>query len=73
MTHLIYLLIETGETNEEKTLTKQLVYELVKQNPRSAHTEDTLLHLCVSNLNTISTSYFTTANETQVSLDLLIM
>ncbi|XP_046837978.1 protein fem-1 homolog C isoform X2 [Vespa crabro] len=66
VTHLIYLLIETGETNEEKTLTKQLVHELVKQNPRSAHAEDTLLHLCVSSLNTINTSYFTTANATQV-------
>lgn len=66
VTHLIYLLVETGETNEEKTLTKQLVHELVKQNPRSAQAEDTLLHLCVSSLNTIETSYFIVANEPQV-------
>ncbi|KAK2575935.1 hypothetical protein KPH14_007297 [Odynerus spinipes] len=66
VTHLIYLLIETGETNEEKTLTKKLVHELIKQNPRSAQAEDTLLHLCVSSGNTINTSYFTAATETQV-------
>ncbi|XP_058800378.1 protein fem-1 homolog A [Phymastichus coffea] len=58
VTHLIYLLIETAQTNEEKLEMKQLVHRLVKENPRSASTEDTILHLCVSCLNTINSSYF---------------
>lgn len=60
VTHLIYLLIETGTSDDQKTLTKQLVYDLVKQNPRSSYMEDTLLHLCVSKMNTISSTYFAT-------------
>ncbi|KAK0165341.1 hypothetical protein PV328_003860 [Microctonus aethiopoides] len=64
VTHLIYLLVETAQTSEQKTETRQLVHKLVKQNPRSASTEDTLLHLCVSRLNTLTSSYFT-SDDTQ--------
>lgn len=63
VTHLIYLLVETANSNEEQILMHQLVHDLVKQNPRSILTEDTLLHLCVSSLNTINSSYFTSADD----------
>ena len=63
VTHLIYLLVETGTSDDQKALTKQLVYDLVKQKPRSAYTEDTLLHLCVSKMNTISSTYFTATDS----------
>lgn len=66
VTHLIYLLVETAQTSEQKTEARQLVHKLVKQNPRSASTEDTLLHLCVSRLNTLTSSYFT-SDDTQVN------
>ncbi|XP_031787404.1 protein fem-1 homolog C isoform X1 [Nasonia vitripennis] len=59
VTHLIYLLIETASTPAEEFETRMLVHKLVKKNPRSSSTEDTLLHLCVSSLNTINSSYFT--------------
>ena len=70
MTHLIYLLVETANSDEEKTLMHELVRGLVKQNPRTVYTEDTLLHLCVSSLNTINSSYFTSADDMHVSMDL---
>lgn len=65
VTHLIYLLIETASTPGEEFETRMLVHKLVKKNPRSSSTEDTLLHLCVSSLNTINSSYFT-AEDVQV-------
>ncbi|XP_018057722.1 PREDICTED: protein fem-1 homolog A isoform X1 [Atta colombica] len=63
VTHLIYLLVETANSDEEKALMHELVRGLVKQNPRTVYTEDTLLHLCVSSLNTINSSYFTSADD----------
>lgn len=48
ITHLIYLLIETGTSDDEKALTKQLVRQAVKEDPGVVYKEDTLLHLCVS-------------------------
>lgn len=71
VTHLIYLLVETASSDEEKVLMHQLVRGLVKQNPRSVYTEDTLLHFCVSSLNTINSSYFTSADDMHVSMHLL--
>ncbi|XP_046611073.1 protein fem-1 homolog C [Neodiprion virginianus] len=58
VTHLIYLLVETARTESEKVQAQLLVCNLVKQNPRSASTGDSLLHLCASRLNTIRSSYF---------------
>ncbi|BES96833.1 sex-determining protein fem-1 [Nesidiocoris tenuis] len=58
LTHLIYLLVETVKTEEEDALLRNSVTELVKANPHSASTGDTLLHLCVTRLNTIKSSYF---------------
>jgi len=70
VTHLIYLLGETAIANGEKAVKRELVRRLVKQNPRTVYTEDTLLHLCVSSLNTINSSYFTSADDMHVSMDL---
>ncbi|XP_073969464.1 ankyrin repeat protein mann-cup [Rhodnius prolixus] len=63
LTHLIYLLVETANTEEEQDLVREGVTELVKSNPHSAPTGDTLLHLSVSRLNTIKSSYFTDDNQ----------
>lgn len=58
VTHLMYLMIETAKTNEQYTTIVHLVSNLVRQDPRSVLTEDSLLHLCVSKCNTIRSSYF---------------
>lgn len=63
VTHLIYLLVETVSSDDEKAVMYQIVCALVKQNPRSIYTEDTLLHLCVSSLNTINSTYFTSIDD----------
>ena len=57
--HLIYLLIGTGQTYEQKKLLFCAVKKLVASNIRSACTYDTLLHLCVSRLNVIKSGYLT--------------
>lgn len=58
ITHLIYLMLLTAKTKEQNETVTDLVWNLVKTNPRCVSTEDTLLHLCVSKLNTIRSSYF---------------
>ncbi|KAL1138298.1 hypothetical protein AAG570_009986 [Ranatra chinensis] len=63
LTHLIYLLVETARGEEEKALVHSSVRALVLENPLSASTGDTLLHLCVSRLNTIKSSYFADENQ----------
>lgn len=63
ITHLIYLLVETGRTPEQKEIVHKIVSDLICSNPRSASTGDTLLHLCVSRLNTIKSSYFQDDNQ----------
>ncbi|XP_011137078.1 protein fem-1 homolog A [Harpegnathos saltator] len=63
VTHLIYLLVETARSEDEKDLMHQLVRDLVKKNPRSVYTGDTLLHLCVSSLNTVNSNYFNPADD----------
>jgi len=67
VTHLIYLLVETASSENEKAVMYQIVCALVKQNPRSIYTEDTLLHLCVSSLNTINSTYFSSIDDIHVS------
>lgn len=66
VTHLIYLLVKTAKSDDERAEAQRLVYNLVRQSPRSASTGDSLLHLCVSRLNTIKSSYFP-ADDVQVS------
>ncbi|XP_069695746.1 protein fem-1 homolog C [Periplaneta americana] len=63
ITHLIYLLVETARTDEQKEQMREMVTALIRSNPRSASTGDTLLHLCVSRLNTIKSSYFSDDNQ----------
>ncbi|XP_034949991.1 protein fem-1 homolog CG6966 isoform X2 [Chelonus insularis] len=53
VTHLIYLLVRKATTKERKEETHRLICKLVKQNPKLASTDDTLLHLCVSSFNVI--------------------
>lgn len=71
VTHLIYLLVETARSEDEKDLMHELVRDLVKKNPRSVYTGDTLLHLCVSSLNTVNSNYFNPADDVHVSLNFL--
>lgn len=61
--NLICLLVETGTSDDEKLLTRISICNLVKQNPTSSYTEDTLLHLCISRINTVSFTYFTATNS----------
>lgn len=51
-------MLQTARTREENEIVTHLIVNLVKINPRTASTDDTLLHLCVSKLNTIKSSYF---------------
>uniref|UniRef100_A0A8D8JRE1 Protein fem-1 homolog C n=1 Tax=Culex pipiens TaxID=7175 RepID=A0A8D8JRE1_CULPI len=59
LTHLMYLLLSTAKTDEERELVNAAVRTLVRNNIRSAITNDTLLHLSVSRLNVIKSGYFT--------------
>ncbi|RZC37495.1 Fe hyd lg C, Ank 2 and/or zf-C3HC4 3 domain containing protein [Asbolus verrucosus] len=58
VTHLIYLMVETAKTSEQIETVLCLITNLVRMDPRSVLTEDSLLHLCVSKCNTIRSSYF---------------
>ncbi|XP_053619758.1 protein fem-1 homolog C [Plodia interpunctella] len=56
-THLVFLLLQTAAPHE-RARAAALVRELVHADVRSAHTGDTLLHLCVSRLNVVRSTYF---------------
>ncbi|GBP44129.1 Protein fem-1 homolog A [Eumeta japonica] len=58
LTHLAYLLLETADTSERQAHARGLLRRAVAARLRSAHTGDTLLHLCVSRLNVIRSTYF---------------
>lgn len=58
LTHLIYLMIETAQTAADKELVAELLRGLIKSNIRCFTEGETILHLCVSRLNTIRSSYF---------------
>lgn len=66
ITHLIYLLLKTAKTVQEKRLVFTSVQGIVRANIRSACTNDTLLHLCVSRLNVIKSGYFTDDNNSRI-------
>lgn len=68
VTHLIYLLVENAETPEEKSEMKQLIHDILRQNPKTAGTHDTLLHLCVSSSTTIKSCYYN-ADQVHVGFD----
>lgn len=66
VTHLVYLLHERAESRGERAQAAAAVRGLVQADVRSAHTRDTLLHLCVSRLNVIRSTYF--ADELDVTV-----
>lgn len=63
LTHLLYLLVNSVRTVEERQKMYALVGNLIQCNITSASTGDSLLHLCVSRLNTIKSSYFAEDNQ----------
>ncbi|CAB3258622.1 unnamed protein product [Arctia plantaginis] len=65
VTHLMYLLQQTARSEAERRASAAAVRALVRADVRSAHTGDTLLHLCVSCLNVIRSTYF--ADEMDVT------
>lgn len=67
VTHLMYLLDATSKTDDERQSVHQAVRSLVKDNIRSACTNDTLLHLCVSRLNIIKSGYFSDGTSLRVN------
>lgn len=58
VTHLLFLLLETAATPDQRLDVRRRVVRLLQADVRSAHTGDTLLHLCVSRLNVIRSTYF---------------
>lgn len=93
VTHLIYLLVSTAESDDEKKIVsilcdslqqkqnqfisktlqvKENVRKLVKNHIRSACTNDTLLHLCVSRLNVIKSGYFNDGTAVGVSTVVIV-
>ncbi|KAM3958636.1 ankyrin repeat protein mann-cup [Aphomia sociella] len=57
-THLAALLLESARGAAAAAALRRAVARLVAADVRSAHTGDTLLHLCVSRLNVIRSTYF---------------
>lgn len=57
LTHLLYLLLQTARTPEQNDAVMQSVAKIVKNTRSSCN--DTLLHLVVSRLNVIKSTYFT--------------
>lgn len=53
VTHLIYLMLQTAQGEQEREILKGAVTQLILKNITSAGTNDTLLHLSVSRLNYI--------------------
>lgn len=58
VTHLVFLLLETASAPDQRLDVRRRVVRLLQADVRSAHTGDTLLHLCVSRLNVIRSTYF---------------
>ncbi|XP_046973073.1 protein fem-1 homolog A isoform X3 [Vanessa cardui] len=56
--HLLYLLLATATTARDFQELSEHVRRLVRADVRSARTGDTLLHLCVSRLNVMRSTYF---------------
>ena len=59
----MYLLVKTARNDKDRHRVYSLISNLVRFNPCSASTGDSLLHLCVSKLNTIKSSYFAEDNQ----------
>ncbi|XP_047526139.1 protein fem-1 homolog C [Pieris napi] len=59
VTHLLHLLLVTARDDRQRESTAAATRRLVEADVRSAHTGDTLLHLVVSRLNVVRSTYFT--------------
>ncbi|XP_063542079.1 protein fem-1 homolog A-A-like [Cydia strobilella] len=57
LAHLLHLVLETAATDEERARVHRRMRRVVELQLRSAHTCDTLLHLSVSRLTVIRSSY----------------
>ncbi|XP_053669873.1 protein fem-1 homolog C [Anopheles nili] len=58
LTHLMFLMLATAKTEDDRASIYRSVHTLVHSKVRSAITNDTLLHLSVSRLNVIKSGYF---------------
>ncbi|KAJ6623917.1 Protein fem-1 like C [Pseudolycoriella hygida] len=65
VTYLIFLLVKCAVSEHEKRLVFNSVRTLVLSDIRSACNNDTLLHLCVSRLNVIKSSYIQYESDTR--------
>ncbi|XP_061723486.1 protein fem-1 homolog C isoform X1 [Cydia pomonella] len=57
LAHLLHLMLDTASTDEERAHVHRRMRRVVELQLRSAHTCDTLLHLSVSRLTVIRSSY----------------
>lgn len=67
VTHVVHLLLQTARSEAERRAGAEAVRELVRADVRSARTGDTLLHLSVSCLNVIRSTYFADEMDVTVS------
>lgn len=70
VTHVIYLMLQTAKTREQKEDVSNLVSRLIQINPKTTSTEYTLLHMCTSKSNTIKSGYF--ADEDPIVRNLIL-
>ncbi|XP_050517602.1 protein fem-1 homolog CG6966 isoform X2 [Diabrotica virgifera virgifera] len=56
--HLIYLMVESMSTEDEVASVRTAITNFVRKNIRCVQLGDTILHMCVSKLNTIRSNYF---------------
>lgn len=70
--HLIYLLLEIAKTEEQENIVMKIITDLIRVNPTTILSGDSLLHLCVSKLNTLRCSSQFMDEEPPVSISLMI-
>ncbi|CAK1540877.1 unnamed protein product [Leptosia nina] len=58
VTHLLHLLLATARDEEQRDAVEAAARRLVSADLRSAHTGDSVLHLCASRLNVVRSTYF---------------
>ncbi|CAK1594787.1 unnamed protein product [Parnassius mnemosyne] len=58
VTHLLHVLLRTARSAAQRATLRAHVRRLLQADVRSAHTRDTLLHLAVSRLNVVRSTYF---------------
>ncbi|RZF41868.1 hypothetical protein LSTR_LSTR005330 [Laodelphax striatellus] len=63
ITYLIYLMVEMVRCDEKFNIVYSAVERLVRLNPHSVLTGDTILHLFLSRMNTIKSTYFLKDNQ----------